>query len=57
MSIGMKGAKTIEILGNMSAQEIEMQLADPSRAALILPSEQPTDMEILMLQMPMLLND
>lgn len=57
MSIGLKGSKTIEILGNMGSAEIEMQLADPSRAALILPSEQPKDMDILMLQMPMLLND
>ena len=57
MSIGLKGCKTMEILSNMNSTEIEIQLADPSRAALILPSEQPTDMEILMLQMPMLLND
>lgn len=57
MSIGMKGPKTIEILGNMTSAEIQMELADPSRAALIKPSEQPADMEILMLQMPMLLND
>ena len=57
MSIGLKGSKTIEILGNMGSAEIQMQLADPSRAALILPSEQPKDMDILMLQMPMLLND
>ena len=57
MSIGMKGPKTIEILGNMSSAEIQIELADPSRAALIKPSEQPADMEILMLQMPMLLND
>lgn len=57
MSIGMKGPKTIEILGNMTSAEIQMELADPSRAALIKPSEQPADVEILMLQMPMLLND
>ena len=57
MSIGLKGPKTIEILGNMTSAEIQMELADPSRAALIKPSEQPADMDILMLQMPMLLND
>lgn len=57
MSIGMKGPKTIEILGNMASAEIQIELADPSRAALIKPSEQPDDMEILMLQMPMLLID
>lgn len=57
MSIGLKGPKTIEILGNMTSAEIQIELADPSRAALIKPSEQPADMDILMLQMPMLLND
>ena len=57
MNIGLKGSKTMEILSNINSTEIVLQLADPSRAALILPSEQPTDMEITMLQMPMLLND
>ncbi len=57
MNIGLKGTKTMEILSNMNSQEIEIQLADPSRAALIVPSEQPEGMDILMLQMPMLLND
>lgn len=57
MNIGLKGTKTMEILNNISSKEIEIQLSDPSRAALMMPSEQPTDMDILMLQMPMLLND
>lgn len=57
MNIGLKGTKTMEILSNINSQEIEIQLADPARAALILPSEQPEDMDVLMLQMPMLLNN
>ncbi len=57
MNIGLKGTKTMEILSNINSQEIEIQLADPTRAALIVPSEQPEGMDILMLQMPMLLND
>lgn len=57
MVIGMKGTNTMEILRNINSEVIEIQLSEPTRAALLLPSEQPQDMEILMLQMPMLLND
>ena len=57
MSIGFKGSSFIEILTNFDCQEIVIQLADPSRAGLVLPSEQPVDQNILMLMMPMLLND
>lgn len=56
-TIGFKGTTFIEILDNIKSAEIQMQLADPSRAALILPAEQPEGQEILMLQMPMLIND
>lgn len=56
-TIGFKGSTFVEILDNIKSTEIQMQLADPSRAALILPSEQPEEQEILMLQMPMLIND
>ncbi len=56
-TIGFKGSSFIEILDNIKSTEIQMQLADPSRPALILPAEQPEGQEILMLQMPMLIND
>jgi hypothetical protein len=36
---------------------IIIQLADPSRAGIIVPAEQPENEDILMLIMPMLLND
>ena len=39
MSIGFKGSSFIEILGNFSCPEVIIQLADPSRAGLVLPSE------------------
>ncbi len=57
MSIGFKGSSFIEILSNFDCQEILIQLADPSRAGLVLPSDQPENQDILMLMMPMLLND
>ena len=57
MSIGFKGSSFIEILSNFDCPEVIIQLADPSRAGLVLPSEQPENQDVLMLMMPMLIND
>ena len=57
MSIGFKGSAFIEILSNFDCPEVIIQLADPSRAGLVLPSEQPESQDVLMLMMPMLIND
>ena len=57
MSIGFKGSSFIEILSNFDCQDVLIMLADPSRAGLVLPSEQPEHQDILMLMMPMLIND
>lgn len=57
MSIGFKGSAFAEILSNFDCEEVIIQLADPSRAGLVLPSEQPENQDVLMLMMPMLLND
>jgi DNA polymerase-3 subunit beta len=57
MSIGFKGPSLTEILNNLDSEEVIVELADPSRAGLIVPSEQPENEDVLMLIMPMLLND
>ena len=57
MNIGFKGSSFIEILSNFECQEVIIQLADPSRAGLVLPSEQPENQDVLMLMMPMLINE
>jgi len=57
MSIGFKGSSFIEILSNFECDQVCIQLADPSRAGLVVPSEQPENQDVLMLMMPMLLND
>lgn len=57
MDIGFKGSTVYEILNNLSSEEVTIQLADPSRAGLIVPTTQPENQDILMLIMPMLLND
>lgn len=57
MDIGFKGSSLTEILNNLSSDEVTIQLADPSRAGVIVPTQQPDGEDILMLLMPMLLND
>lgn len=57
MSIGFKGSSLTEILGNLDSDEVTILLADPSRAGIIIPTQQPENEDVLMLIMPMLLND
>ncbi len=57
ISIGFKGSSLMEILSNLTSDNIIIQLADPSRAGIIVPAVQPENEDILMLIMPMLLND
>jgi len=56
ITIGFKGNAFIEILSNIECPDVLIQLADSSRAGLVLPSEQPENQEIVMLMMPMLIN-
>ena len=57
MSIGFMGGSLTEILTNLNSDEVIIQLADPSRAGIIIPATQPENEDVLMLIMPMLLND
>lgn len=57
LSIGFKGSTFVEILSNYTGPEVIIQLSDPSRAALVVPAEQKEEVEIVMLIMPMLLNN
>lgn len=57
MDIGFKGSSLLEILNNLESEEVVIELADPSRPCLILPAQQPENEDVLMLIMPMLLND
>ncbi len=57
MRIGFKGSSFIEILSNFDCEQVVIQLADPSRAGIVLPAVQPENQDVLMLMMPMLLND
>ena len=57
MDIGFKGSAIYEILNSLVSDEVTVQLADPSRAGVIVPTTQPDNQDILILIMPMLLND
>jgi len=57
MNIGFKGSSLSEILTNLDSDEINFELADPSRAGIVVPVTQPENEDVLMLIMPMLLND
>ncbi|MBD8387582.1 DNA polymerase III subunit beta [Dysgonomonas sp. BGC7] len=57
MSIGFKSSFLIDILNNIPSTDISLELSDPSRAGLILPAENEENEDLLMLLMPMMLND
>jgi DNA polymerase-3 subunit beta len=57
MAIGFKAPFLIEILSSIASQDVVLALADPARAGLILPSENDENQDLLVLLMPMLLND
>lgn len=57
MNIGFMGNSLTDILSSIASDDIKLELADPSRPCVILPGEQPENEEVLMLLMPMLLND
>lgn len=57
VSIGFKGTSLMEILSNIEGEEVAIRLADSSRAGVIQPAQQKEDENILMLLMPMVLND
>lgn len=57
MNIGFKGTLLMELLNNLESEEVIIKLADPSRAGVIVPAEQPENEDVLMLLMPMMLND
>ena len=57
LSIGFKGSSMLEVINNLEGDDIIIQLADPSRPGVVVPAEQPENEMVLMLIMPMLLNE
>ena len=56
MEIGFKSAFLAELLDNVSTDEVVMELADPARAGIFLPTENDGPEDELMLLMPMMIN-
>lgn len=56
LNIGFKAPYLIEMLSNINAKEINLQLGDSTRAGVIVPTENEPDEELLALLMPMMLN-
>lgn len=57
MEIGFKSTFLIEILANLGTEDVVIELSDPTRAGLILPTPAENENEdVLMLLMPMMIN-
>lgn len=57
IEIGFKSVFLLEILANISSQDVIIELSDPARAGLFLPAEKENPSEdLLMLLMPMMIN-
>ena len=57
IEIGFKSTFLLEILSNIPANDVRVEMSDPSRAGLLLPAEKEEEEEdVLMLLMPMMIN-
>lgn len=56
IEIGFKSTFLLEILTNISGNDVKVELSDPTRAGLLLPDETDDDENMLMLLMPMMIN-
>lgn len=57
LNIGFKSVFLVEILANLNSNDVIIELADSSRAGVILPFENEANEEVLMLLMPMMLSE
>jgi len=57
LDIGFKASCLIDILANISSENVVLQLADPARAGVMVPSENKENEDLLMLLVPLMLTD
>jgi len=57
IEIGFNAKFLIEMLNNIDSKEIELQLSAPNRAGLIVPKDKDDNEDVLMLVMPVMLNN
>lgn len=56
MEIGFNSRFLMEMLNNLDTTEVRLEMSEPSRAGLLMPSESNDNEDILMLVMPVMLN-
>lgn len=56
MEIGFNSRFLMEMLNNLETNEVRLEMSEPSRAGLLMPSESNENEDILMLVMPVMLN-
>lgn len=56
LEIGFNSRFLMEMLGNLETAEVRLEMSEPSRAGLLMPSETKEHEDILMLVMPVMLN-
>ena len=57
LDIGFKASCLVDILTNISSDQVVLQLADPSRAGIMVPAENKENEDLLMLLVPLMLTD
>ena len=57
LTIGFNAKFLIEMLGILDSEEIKIELSSPTRAGILLPTEETEGEEILMLVMPVMLSN
>jgi len=57
IEIGFNAKFLIEMLGNLDSGQVEMHLSEPNRAGLLIPKDKNDSEDILMLVMPVMLNN
>lgn len=57
IEIGFNARFLIEMLNNLHSDRVEMRLSEPNKAGLLLPDDQDENEDILMLVMPVMLNN
>ncbi|MFT4737087.1 MAG: DNA polymerase-3 subunit beta, partial [Paraglaciecola sp.] len=57
IEIGFNAKFLVEMLNNLSSSEVTLQLSAPNRAGILLPSDKDDNEDILMLVMPVMLNN
>jgi DNA polymerase-3 subunit beta len=56
IEIGFNAKFLVEMLGNLDSDQIRLSLSAPNKAGVILPAEKDKNEDILMLVMPVMLN-